>query len=184
MKVSRVARYSSLPSRRAARLFRLVRFLDAREILELGTALGISAAYMAEANPAARVITLEGCPMLAELARQNMNKLRLENVEVIQGNFNQSLPDALRMMKPPDLVFIDGNHRQEPTLDYFRQILGHSHENTLIVIDDIHYSPEMERAWKEIILYPEVTVSIDLYHQGWVLLKKELSRQHFTLRYP
>jgi predicted O-methyltransferase YrrM len=184
VKISRLARFSSLPARRAGRLFYLIRFLKANSILELGTSLGISAGYMAKANPEATILTLEGCPVLAECARENMIHLGLKNVEVVDGEFGEVLPGVLKRMKSPDLVFLDGNHREKPTLDNFNLCLSVAHNDTMFVFDDIHYSPGMEAAWNKVIRRPEVTVSIDLFHQGWVILKKELSSQHFILRHP
>jgi hypothetical protein len=81
-------------------------------------------------------------------------------------------------------VFLDGNHRYEPTVRYFRLCLKEAHNDTMFVFDDIHYTKEMETAWKIIVESPEVTASIDLFHQGWVFIKKELSKQHFILNYP
>jgi predicted O-methyltransferase YrrM len=184
VRISHLARSSAIPARRASRLFNLVRFLNAHHILELGTSLGISAAYMAKADPNARIVTLEGCPELAGLARNNMEDLELKNVQVITGPFSEKLPEALNILQSLDLVFIDGDHREEPTLDYFHQCLPFTHSETIIIIDDIHYSKGMERAWESIASHPGVTVSIDLFYQGWILLKKELSHQRFVLRYP
>jgi predicted O-methyltransferase YrrM len=184
VKISHLARYSSLPPHRSARLYHLVRFLKAQHILELGTSLGISAAYMAKSNPGARILTLEGCSEVAKLARNNLIDLAIDNVQIIEGNFDKKLSEALNSMDAPDLVFIDGNHRQEPTVQYFRQLVDAAHNNTMFVFDDIHYSREMEQAWQQIISFPEVTASIDLFHQGWVMIKNELSPQHLILNYP
>jgi hypothetical protein len=105
-------------------------------------------------------------------------------VQILEGNFDDQLSKALEMIEVPDLVFIDGNHRHEPTVRYFMQCMDVAHNETMFVLDDIHYSMEMELAWEEVISLPGVTVSIDLFHQGWVLIKKELSPQHFILKYP
>lgn len=182
--IRKLARSSSLPSARASRLFNLARFLEAEEILELGTALGISAGYLAKAVPRARVVTMEGCPELAALARNGFQTLGLGNVELVAGNFDTRLPEVLTSFRRLDLVFFDGNHRLQPTLDYFRQCLPYAHDNSVFVFDDIHYSNEMEQAWETIKRDHRVIVSLDFFHMGWVLFRKELSREHFMLRYP
>jgi predicted O-methyltransferase YrrM len=184
VKIKHLARKSSVPSYRAARLFNLVRFLGAKNILELGTSLGITTGYLAKADLLARVVSLEGCPEVAALARENLSAIRLDNLSIVEGNFDQKLPEVLRSFEHLDLVFFDGNHRREPTLDYFRQCLPLVHNDTVFVFDDIHYSPEMEQAWDQIIGNDRVRVSLDFFHMGWVLFRKELSKQHFILRYP
>lgn len=184
IKLRCLTRSSSLPAYRAARLFHLAQFLQADRILELGTALGISAGYLGKSRPEARVVSLEGCPAQAALAREHMDALGLNNVEVVEGEFDQTLEQVLSGFEKLDLVFFDGNHRLEPTLKYFRQCLPLAHNDSVFVFDDIHHSPEMETAWKTIIAHPGVTTSIDLFYTGVVFFRKELTRQDFILRYP
>jgi predicted O-methyltransferase YrrM len=184
VRLSRLARSSSSPAYRAARLFRLVKFTGASTIIELGTALGISSAYMGKANPGARIFTLEGCPELAETARQNFRELGLANVTLVEGDFEATLPGVLTDLDQADLVFFDGNHQYEATMRYFGQCMEKAGDDSVFVFDDIHCSPQMERAWEEIKSYRDVTVSLDLFHMGIILFRKELSRQHFILRYP
>ena len=63
-------------------------------------------------------------------------------------------------------------------------ILGFSVHDTIIIFDDIHWSGEMEAAWKQIKKHPQVTCTIDLFFIGVVLLRKEFKeRQHFMIRY-
>jgi len=174
----------SLASRKEARrLSRLVSFMNAGQILELGTSLGITSIYLAKANPEARIITLEGCPELSKMARDTFSRLNLKNITVRVGRFEDTIDPALEELGKVDLVFIDGNHRGDALMDYFNQCLRYSHNGTVIVIDDIHASPSMEQAWGEICQDERVTVSLDLFYSGWVLLRKESSKQHFRLRY-
>jgi len=152
-------------------------------ILELGTSLGMSALYMSEAAPGARIITIEGCPETSAIARSNIEKAGKNNISVITGSFDEKLQEALRLMPNPDLVFIDGNHRKEPTVKYFEECLPHLHAGSVVVMDDIHWSAGMEEAWKLIIAKPEVKVSVDLYHMGVVYFREELSKEDFVLRF-
>ena len=85
---------------------------------------------------------------------------------------------------PLDLVFFDGNHRYEPTIRYYRQLLPAVHEHTVLIFDDIHWSKEMEQAWDKIIKDPAVMLSIDLFFIGLVFFRKEQKvKQHFTIRF-
>ncbi len=96
--VSRAA-LSSKSAFWAGVLFKLVREFEPGTCLELGTNMGISAAYQASAlklNGAGRLITLEGEDARAVLARRNLGQLGLENVEVVLGQFRDTLPAVLR----------------------------------------------------------------------------------------
>ena len=50
------------------------------------------------------------------------------------------------------------------------------------MIDDIHHSPEMERAWHEIQAMKEVTSTIDCYHVGLVFFNKHYIRKDYRMR--
>lgn len=164
-------------------LFRLVDHFQPDTILELGTSLGISSAYMAVANSKSKLITIEGCEEIADIAKQSFKQLELKNVEQVVGNFDQVLPDVLKKMDSLDFVFFDGNHRKEPTLNYFRQCLEKATEKSIFIFDDIYWSPEMTEAWEEIKKHNKVTVTLDLFYMGIVFFRKEQVKEHFRIRY-
>jgi len=181
--VSQVARKSSISQTEGKLLYRLANYFKPANILELGTACGISTLYLAKGAPDARVITMEGCAAKADLAKSNFKKLGADNIEVSTGRFDTQLPVVFEKMPVIDLVFMDGHHRFKPTMEYFKKIITKIHDESLVVIDDIHWSPGMERAWEEIQKMPEVIVTVDLYHLGLVFFRKSLSKQHFVLRF-
>jgi len=181
-KVSHIASRSSVPEKTGQLLFRMVRHYKPANVLELGTALGISTLYLALANADARIITLEGCAGIAELAKENYNRFGLDNIEQHLGSFESTLKPALDSLPAVDFAFIDGNHRYEPTIRYFEAILSKIQNDSIIVFDDIYWSREMMRAWKQIRLHPQVRVSIDLFRIGVVFFREEMSRQHFVIR--
>ena len=183
-RVSAIARHAAKPPRLAQLLFRLVNHFQPATTLELGTSLGLTTAYLAAASSRQQVITFEGCPSTAAVARETFTRLRLRNVRLVEGNLDQTLPATLAALnKPVDFVFFDGNHRYEPTLRYFEQCLANAHENSVFVLDDIHWSAEMERAWDAIKAHPAVTVTVDLFYVGLVFFRKTQPRQDFWLRY-
>ncbi|WP_338811882.1 class I SAM-dependent methyltransferase [Bernardetia sp. Wsw4-3y2] len=182
--ISKIALYSATTSKKGQLLFRLVDYFKPKTILELGTSLGISTLFMALAAPSeAQIITFEGCPQIAEKAKENFEELEQDNIEIIVGNIDKTLPKNLVSCPSLDFVFLDANHRYEPTLDYFNQILEKCHNDTIIILDDIHWSEGMEKAWKEIINNEKVTISIDLFQLGLVFLMKDQPKQHFDLRF-
>lgn len=181
--VSEIAASASKPAKYAQLLFRLVNHFQPSTILELGTSLGISSAYMASVNSEARLITIEGCGEIATVAKQNFSKLKLKNIEQKIGNFDAVLPDVLKNIQQVDFVFFDGNHRKEPTLNYFKQCLEKAVETSVFIFDDIYWSPEMKEAWEEIKKHERVTVSLDLFYMGIVFFRKEQVKEHFVIRY-
>lgn len=183
--VSHIARRVVKSKRLAQLLFRIVRYYQPQTVLELGTSLGITSAYLALANPRGSLITLEGSEAVAGVARKNFSALSLPGIQLITGNFDDTLPDVLKRMHTVGLAFVDGNHAKEPTLHYFRSLLNKINPSSILIFDDIHWSKGMEEAWEEIKADPRVKLSIDLFFIGIVLFREEFKiKQHFVIRYP
>jgi len=180
--VREIAERSAKDKKYCELLFRLAYHFKPNNILELGTSLGISTSYLASANPNSKVITIEGCPNTAEEAKKNFESLGLNNTESLVGNFDSLLASVVSRQSSIDLVFIDGNHKKIPTLNYFSQLLENAHNDSVFIFDDIHWSDEMEEAWEEIKSHPKVTVTIDLFFLGLVFFRKELAKENFILR--
>lgn len=164
-------------------LFRISKYFKPKTILEFGTAAGISTLYLTSGSPDSKIISLEGCIGLTEIAKKSFEKRNLNNIEVIAGNFDCTLPHILENIGNLDMVFFDGNHREIPTLNYFNQCIEHSDENSVFIFDDIHWSPGMERAWKKIKKDERVTITIDLFWAGLVFFRKGVAKQNFVIRY-
>ena len=182
--VTSIANRSLKPKKFGQLFYRIIKQYDLKIILELGTSLGVTTCYLSMANPSARVITMEGAKEIAAIAKQNFNTLELKNIELMEGHFDSTLRDALSNIDRVDFAFIDGNHRREPTERYFREIISKAHNGSIVVLDDIHWSREMEVAWKNIIANNLVTCSIDLYFIGIVFFRQEFKdKQHFRIRF-
>ncbi len=164
-------------------LFRLVNYFQPLTVLELGTSTGISTAYIAAAKSDNKIISIEGCENISRVAIENLAALGLDNVEVLQGHFNEKLPVALDKLEKIDFVFIDGHHNYLPTIDYYNQIKLHLNAASVVVLDDIHWSSEMLQAWNELRALPEVSYSIDLFDIGLLLYRPSVKKEHFVLRY-
>jgi predicted O-methyltransferase YrrM len=165
-------------------LYRLTRHYQPNNIIELGTSLGITTSYLALANPAVSVTTIEGSDAIAAIAEDNFKKLNSQNVRLIRGNFDTVLAPLIESTPSMDLAFIDGNHRYQPTMNYFHRLLTKTHANTILIFDDIHWSADMEKAWQEIKDHPSVQYTIDIFFLGFVFFRSEFKvKQHFTIRY-
>lgn len=165
-------------------LFRLANYYSSVTIIELGSSLGISTAYLASANNLSKVITIEGSYPIGEIAKETIGNLKLKNVLLVNGNFDEVLDQVIDSTPPADLVFIDGNHRKKAVLEYFEKFLNKISPSSLIIIHDIHWSRDMEEAWLEIQSNPKVKMSIDIFSAGLIFFRDEFQvKQHFVIRF-
>ncbi len=163
-------------------LFRISEHLKPRTILEFGTAAGVSAIYLKKPVPNAKMVTMEGCASLANRAERTFKELHMHNVDIEIGNFDIILPEVLKKFETIDLIYFDGNHRYEPTINYFKQCLPYTNEESVFIFDDIYWSDEMSKAWETIKNDPRVTLTVDLYWFGLVFFKKNRQKQHIRLK--
>ena len=182
-KVSQIAKNALKSPRLAKLIYRLAQNTQPKTAIELGTCLGITTAYLSKASPEAQIITIEGCPETANVARKNFKDLDSNNIELHIGNFDEILPDIISRQPTLDFVYIDGNHRKDATLNYFKWCLPKVTENSLLIFDDIYWSQGMKEAWEEIKSHNDVTVTIDLFWIGLVYFKKGQAKEHFKLKF-
>jgi predicted O-methyltransferase YrrM len=182
-KLRRIVRHSSVSYKYGRILYNLVREFQPETILELGTSVGVSTMYLAEGRPQAALYTLEGCPDKMAVANENGQVLNHPGIHFLEGEFEQTLTGLLPQTGPLDMVFIDGNHQKAPTLNYFSLLEPYLHDHSIVIVDDIYWSPEMKEAWKRIREHPGVKVSVDLYRMGILFFREELYPQRFKIRY-
>ena len=182
--VSDITRHAAKSKKYGQLLFRIIQYYPVNTVIELGTSLGLSTCYLALANEAGSVLTLEGAPGVAARAQQNFCSLSIKNIRLVTGNFDETLPGVLSSMSTVDCCFVDGNHRKGPTLDYFNSLAEKINSNSILIFDDIHWSEEMEEAWEIIRSHPSVRLSMDLFFLGIVFFREEFKiKQHFIIRY-
>ena len=178
-RVSQLVNATAIDPKYGHVLFRIANHYKPAIIVEVGTGLGISTAYLAEACHDAKIITLEGNAATANVAKENFAALGLNNIETVTGNFDDTLAPALAQLKRIDLAFIDGNHQSEATLRYFRQCLPYIHNDSILIFDDINWSADMHQAWNEITKHPRVKLSLGLYRLGLVFFREEFKAQEY-----
>ncbi len=177
-----IAKYSLKSQKEAKFIACLAQKINAKSIVELGTSLGITTAYLALYNSNSAITTIEGSPEIARLASSNFKQLKINNINLITSNFDDVLTQVVKDTKP-DILFIDGNHTYEACLRYFNTVKPLLAKDSFIVFDDIYWSKEMTEAWKEIISDSKVQLSIDLFHLGIISFSSNYSKQHFTLKW-
>lgn len=180
-RVSQLAKARSSHIRYYKLLHRITEYFKPETMLEFGTSTGLSAISLATGNPTGRLITMEGCASVSHVASSLLSRLKVDNVEYAIGDFNHLLAANLESVEQLDLVFFDGNHRKEPTLNYFHHCLTKAGENSIFIFDDIHWSADMEEAWIAIQKHEQVTLSVDLFQFGIVFFRKGVEKQHFVL---
>jgi predicted O-methyltransferase YrrM len=166
--VSEICRTTSKPPRWALLLFQIVRHLRPERCLELGTSLGISAAYQAaalELNGSGRITTLEGAEPVAALAAANLDELGLDRTDVVVGRFQDTL-DGVLELGPIDYAFVDGHHDRDATIRYFEHIAERAGADAVLAFDDIAWSEGMQEAWRTIREDGRVAFAIDLRSVG------------------
>jgi len=183
--VGEIARHASKPARLGQLLYRIAHYYKSNSVVELGTSLGLSTAYLASGvSNGVRVWTIEGAAAVAAVAADNFRELGLHSVELVVGNFDRELEGVLSKAGKVDLAFVDGNHRQEPTLRYFHMLMERRAAASILIFDDIHWSSEMEEAWAQIQQDPRVYMTIDLFFIGLVIFREEFKvKQHFVIRF-
>lgn len=174
---------TSLSPQKFSKLYaRIITHFKLKNIIELGTSFGINTLYLA-ANPGVEVTTFEGLPAIARMANTNFEFADARNIKLIEGDINETLPSFLQHEKKWDFVFMDANHRFEPTLKYFNALLTRVNTGSILVLDDIHYTAEMEKAWQMIRTHPLVYGSLDLFRAGIVFFDPSLNKQHAVIRF-
>jgi len=181
--VSEIASTSLKTATYGQLLYRLTKDLKARNILELGTSLGITTAYLASSSLEIKCISLEGSKEIADVARRSLKGLDIKNVQIVVGDIDITLSKVLDEFDTLDVVFMDANHTMDAVLNYFNQILTKVNNNSVVVIDDIYWSADMEEAWKKIKEHPRVSSTIDLFQQGIVFFNTDLHKKHYKMRY-
>lgn len=188
--ISKIAKTAGISPKRAELLFRVTNYFQPKNILEIGTSLGLATSALALGSRSlgtkAKVITLEGCPNTAGIAKNQLNEFDCNNVDPIVTEFENYLQDInLRLRTETenfDLIYFDGNHSKKATLAYFELLLPTINNDSVWIFDDIHWSAEMEEAWEIIKNNPKVKVTIDTFQWGFVFFRREQEKEHFIIR--
>jgi predicted O-methyltransferase YrrM len=166
-------------------LFLLIRAIQPLHVIELGTNVGISSAYIAAALKAngqnGRMTTLDASPYRQHLAREIHRNLGIDNISYVRGLFTDTLTSTLADIGSIDFAFIDGHHQYQPTLDYFETILPYSTPDSVFVFDDIRWSDGMKKAWSQIQSDDRLGLIVDLSSVGICPRRQPELSQRFVL---
>ena len=161
-------------------LFQLSNYYKPKNILELGTSLGIGTIHLASGNLAAKVTTVDACAKTIEVAQLNFAKLNLQNIKVVNAKFEDYLMQENRIIF--DLVYIDGHHDGKALKKYLGLLSKITDENTIFLLDDIRWSKDMFESWSEIISLEEFHLTMDLFRMGIIIRRPQQVKEHFVIK--
>ncbi|PKR81794.1 methyltransferase [Brumimicrobium salinarum] len=181
-KIQQIAKTSGSPKKYAKLLFKLSAFYQPKNILELGTSLGLGTYMLAAAQEDVDVYTVEGCTKTYDFTRRNFPSSQHHKVHFINAAFN----DYLKQLQKDlvfDLVFIDGDHSSKQLFTQLELLSEHIHDETIIVLDDIRWSKDMFEGWNQLINDTSYRLSIDLFKIGILMKRSHQAKEHFVIRY-
>jgi Methyltransferase domain len=189
--ISKIVKTAGISKKRAQLLFRIVSYFQSESntdvqhkdnILEIGTSLGLATSALSLGNKKAQITTLEGCTNTASISKKQFQKFHLNNVEFVVTEFSNYFKSPSLSTINYELIYFDGNHSKQATLDYFKCLLPTTNNNSVWIFDDIHWSTDMEEAWQIIKNHSSVTVTIDTFRWGILFFRKEQVKEHFVIR--
>lgn len=181
-KVKDIARVSGSPDKYAQLLYRLSKHYAPKNILELGTSLGLGTFMLAAGNDKAKITTVEGCPNTFTYTKAHFPKEYRENIQFVNSPFTDFLKN-LDKETVFDLIFIDGDHRKKSLLEQIALLTPHINDETIIVLDDIRWTKDMFLAWEYFVKHLDFHLTMDLFKMGIILKRTHQQKEHFTIRY-
>jgi len=189
-KVSDIVKRASSNEKWSKFYYLISQNISANNILEIGTNVGISGQYFLQSlidnNEAGNryFLTFEGEKDLCKIADERFEKIAQNKLdyEIIEGLFDNTLKKTLdKKQKKFDLVFIDGNHNFEATLNYFKIVKNYTNENSVFIFDDINWSKDMMRAWN--LLKRNRSIAVDMHKIGILIFSDKITKSQMEKLY-
>lgn len=179
--IARIVKKEAISPKKGALLFRLANYFKPRNILQVGSSLGLSTLYLSSYATGLNCISIEPLREWASISQWVYEEAARTAVDLHVGEPRELLPGCLQEIKTLDFVFFNNRDEQIDTLGLFSTCMPYANEHTLFVIDGINKNKRMRTVWNEIIRHPEVTVTIDLRTSGLVFLNKKLHKRNYKI---
>jgi predicted O-methyltransferase YrrM len=145
----------------------LVHELRPRQVLECGTGHGESTLHLLAALEdvgGGHLHTIELDPTRRRLALEAVDRFfpQTERLTSVEGSFSDTLPELVAGIRPLDLVFEDGPHLPDVTLDVFEQVVDAVPPGGLIIFDDVQHELGNQHAWARIRSDPRVEATLEI----------------------
>ncbi len=166
-----VIRSWQIPETTGRFLYRLVQETGAKNILELGTSIGYSTIWLAEAcrQEGGKVITIEQFRRKANQAKRHFEKMGLENITLIE----KPIVEALQKLGTEnfDLVFMDADKGQYHI--YIEYILPMLNEQGIIVVDNAgNFRQRMRQFIEKCESTPGIVMHLFDFDNGLLVIAK------------
>lgn len=180
-KISQLAKHSATGYEQGLFINKIVDYFKPANILELGTSLGIGTAYLSGHKAVREVLSIDACEKSQKIARENFDILKLNNIKLINENFDSVFDSEALSDRKFDFIYIDGNHRGSALLKYYQILLSkHSNVKLILLIDDINWSVDMYSAWKKVVKNHPDSCSLNLFRLGIIFINyRELPAGYF-----
>jgi predicted O-methyltransferase YrrM len=179
-KISTIVKGEGSSYKKQKQLYRITNYFKPKNVLELGTSVGLGSAAMAIASNNSIIKTVEVNKNISDIAKKVFKSYQLKNIQIDTSSFKDFFKKS--NYENLDLVYLDGTCDKESTIENFNSLLKHSHNESVFIINNIYWSKEMTEAWNIIKNQKEITVSIDTFYWGFLFFRKEQPKQHFTIR--
>lgn len=173
MDFSRFAEKSRSPMFNYKRLYRLAKYLNAKEVLELGTGSASGHYVLRKAVPEAQITSIDADAFLTEMGKENLGQYQTSS-QFICSTFKEFWNMDLAQSQTWDLIVIDGDHRGEAMYQNFNSILKWSKQQLhqpCMYWDDIRWSPDAFAGWTKICSEYE-GIAIDYFNFGLLVPTK------------
>lgn len=191
---------ASKPRFLASILYKIIRHIGPKTCVEMGSCVGLSAAYQSAALTLntqmlktrkgskydwehGHLVSIEGDPQTADIARETLRTLNIENAEIVTGSFDKQLEGVLKKMAPVEYLFNDGHHDGDAVLRYFETAYQYMADQSIIVFDDIDWSESMADAWRQITIDRRIFCTINLGGIGVAFIDRSANyREAYRMR--
>jgi predicted O-methyltransferase YrrM len=152
----------------------VVRFTQARQCLELGTAYGMSALFILEAlktrGKDTHLTTLEAFEPQFSISSKTLKSRYGNQVSCEFGLSQEALPMIVKSLERVDFLFHDAGHSREDYVRDFHTVLPILAPGAVVLIDDIRWddprfsgeNPCCYEGWVEILNHPRVRRAVEI----------------------
>ena len=168
-------------------IYLITKQIKTPHFLEIGTNLGVSGSYILEAlknKLNSKFITMDGIPDLCAISNSQFTKIISDKKYTIyEGLYESTFPTLLKDNLNFNILFIDGHHKRDSTLQYFNDLKSKIQYPAIFIFDDINWSVEMKQAWSIIKSDSSISCSIDMFKLGIIIMnkKKKSKINHYKL---
>ncbi|MDO4757332.1 MAG: SAM-dependent methyltransferase [Parabacteroides sp.] len=179
--IGQIVRQEGIKPKQGALLFRLTNYFQSKQILQIGSSMGLSTLYLSSYASDLNCVVLENVPEFATISRIVFEKAARNPIDLRIGSYKELLPNALEKMEKLDFVFFNTLYEQQNNHFLFEACLSRVHDQTVFVFDGIKESRKMREFWRSVCEHPKVTVTIDLYSMGIAFFNKKLHKRDYIV---